>query len=224
MALYHGGTNTSTTLKDGKVSPIEGFACFSHLFHDNTLKELRYYARLRPEYGINHEIALWYIDFMRQMFPADELEWEAKTVEVKTGDEPGEWCVLWTMKTFSPNRPKNLLYCTAFRLIDEFGSMIKQLYDAREQYPGTGGLFTGLYECHCARVCRCDPKTGMPIKDNPYQLKFPKLANLGLAGHDLIAPSDGGYYSGSSATPITLARFHQNLKDNTSKSVYGFFR
>ncbi len=176
--------------RTGKKKPRHRFhePCFVECKFKG-LDKLEYYAAI--EGGLTLEQVEWWISFLRLWL--NDLEWDAKPVASEEG-KPYDY-VLYTLKTFSPSRKHNLLYCTAFRYIDEYSDVVKALFKLAKEGADFATLFETMQVIHWDMIFR----TG-------------RYADL--KGHDIKDHSLIHYSGGSSIAPITIDQFRKNLADN----------
>ena len=189
-------TNCCTyyTLHAGDKEKVkhEKVVCFAYL-KTGGLHEVTYVPIL--EDGLTKEEAIFYISLLTSMFVKLEWKWEFVT-ENRNGVE----CqgVAFTLKTKGIERILIQLHLTAFRVLDEFGFIVKELYSLKDSLQDTEDVFKEFQKIH---------------------YKYYNRNNMG--GHGLILSSR--YYGQSSKTPITIDQFHKNLENPSICSVQGYF-
>jgi hypothetical protein len=181
---------TYTEHRIGKKKPRWriGQPCFIDCtFKDMT--KLDYYAAI--EGGLNPDQVRWWVKFLRGWL--HDLDWDTELVSVTGREKPTH--LKYTLKSFSESRKHNLLYCTAFRYIDEYSPVVRALFGLAEKGMPVASLFKEL------QVMHWDMIEGV----GAYSL----LRGHDMKSHSLIHPSGG-----STFPPITMETFNKHLTSN----------
>lgn len=130
---------------------------------------------------------LFYARFLSRLLPGKWFTWDI-----------GAGAVTWHFEFAAlPNQIKRLLYLVAFRYVDEYPSIIDDLYIRKGQ--DDESLFAAFQRIH-VEYAEDSRMVG---------------AGVGLA-HALIYPN--GYH------PISISQFHANVNDNTLRNVNEHFK
>jgi hypothetical protein len=192
-------------LKSGKIEFHNHRVCFGDA-NWNEMAELRYLCLVQPWWEPVH--TRFWVRFCRYWLT--DLEWTAQ--EIKIGQAKHK-AILFRLKTTpTPDKPKNLLFGTAFRYAQKYPSVVKRLYDERAKVDDPEGLFALWQKMHI---------------EGAYQGDASKKAygdlNIGGTGED-IATSHPYYGSDLHIRrALSIAEIKARLAVGKRTTVYSYF-
>lgn len=195
---YGAGYMTDWWLINAAGEKVVGInkACFGGARWSEGVKGFEYLCYVNP--ALKEEHVRFWLRFLNHLFSAGDLQWSAEVILNSDEIEGRPINVRYRIEgPLSSHSPKNLLYATAFRYVDEIPQVVLSMYKQRTEAEDPNGMM----------------------------LLFQKISADGYngGGHAMWS-SYSGHGEASSKTPIQLARFHDHLRTDKPRNVNAYFR